>query len=266
MQAADKLVDLVVNLSRVPWGKRRCEIQRELRSHIEDFVEAARAGGHGDDEIEKMVVASFGDPAQIAGAFAWVYRWERAAAGAGLFLLSSVAVTSLMLGAVLALQAAMAIGFGTPLQKVLASPHTAIEALDIFFTVITYTGLVALERLFDRNRSVKALTLLAVAFAVLTAVGMAVNYRAPFLAFGVVNGAFFRTTQVFVKTGMARTSIVAAALAVLGAISFPAMTFRFPYALAATCASWLTMAAAYRQMPNAVARMDATLWRCLQRM
>jgi hypothetical protein len=266
MQALDKLVEQVVNFSQVPRGKQRHEIQRELRSHIEDFVEAARERGHGDDEIEKMVVASFGDPVQIAGAFAWVYRWERASARAGLFLLSSVAVTSLMLGAVLALQAGMAIGFGTPLRKVLASPHTAIEALDIFFSVITYAGLVALERLFDRNRSVKALALLAVAFAVLTAVRMTVNFRAPFLVFGVMNGAFFRTTKVFVKTGTARTGIIAAALMVVGAISFPAMTFRFPYALAATCASWLTMAAAYRQMPDAVARMDAALWHRLQRM
>jgi hypothetical protein len=213
-----------------------------------------------------MVVASFGDPAQIAGGFAWVYRWERTAARAAMFLLSSVAVTSLMLGAVLVLQAGMAIGFGTPLRQLLGSPHTAIEALDIFFTVITYTGLVALEQLFNRNRSVKALTALAVAFAVLTAVRMAVNFRAPFLVFGVMNGAFLRMTQVFVKTATARTGIVAAALAVLGAISFPAMTFRFPYALAATCASWLAMAAAYRQMPDAVARMDTALWRRLQRM
>src|SRR5215471_6633903 len=112
---------------------------------LDKLVEEARERGHRDDEIEKMVVASFGDPAQIAGAFAWVYRWERAAARASLFLLSSVAVTSLMVGAVLTLQAGMAIGFGTPLQKVLASPHTAIETLDILFTVITYAGLVAVE-------------------------------------------------------------------------------------------------------------------------
>jgi hypothetical protein len=266
MRAADKLVEQVVNSSQVPRGKRLHEIQRELRSHIEDFVEAARERGHGDDEIEKMVVASFGDPAQIAGAFAWVYRWERAAARAMLFLLSSAAVTSLMLGAVLTLQAGMAIGFGTPIRNVLASPHTAIEALDILFTVITYTGLVAVERLFDRNRSVKALALLAVAFAVLMTARMTVNFHAPFLVFGMVNGAFFRMIHVFVKTGTARTGIVAVALVVFCAIVFPAMTFRFPYALAATCASWLAMAAAYRQMPDAVARMDAALWRHLQRM
>src|SRR5215472_14168327 len=183
MQALDKLVEQVVSSSQVPRGTPLREIQRELRSHIQDFVEAARERGHRDDEIEKMVIASFGDPAQIAAAFAWVYRWERAAARASLFLLSSVAVASLMLGAVLTLQAGMAIGFGTPLQKVLASPHPAIEALDVFFTVITYTGLVAVERLFDRNRFVKALALLALAFAVLMVAHMTVNFRASFLAF-----------------------------------------------------------------------------------
>src|SRR5215471_8441337 len=111
MQALDRLVEQVVNSSQVPRGQRLREIQREVRSHIEDFVEAARERGHGDDEIEQMVMASFGDPAQIAEAFAWVYRWERAAARVSLFLICSVAVTSLMLGAVLALQAGMAIGF-----------------------------------------------------------------------------------------------------------------------------------------------------------
>jgi hypothetical protein len=266
MRAGDKLIEQIVSLSQVPRGKRLREIRRELEAHIEDFIAAARAAGHADDEIEKMVAAAFGDPAQIAGAFAWVYRWERAVARVGLLLLSSAVVTSAILGAVLALQSCMAIGFGTPLWKLLASPHTRIEALDIAFTVITYTGLVALERLFDRNRALKALALLAAAFAILTAVRMTIGLHAPFLVFGMVNGAFFRTTHVFVKTAAARTAIVVAALAVLGAISLPAMMFRFPYALAATCASWLMMAAAYRQMPDAVARIDAALWRRLQRM
>ncbi len=264
MRAADRLAEQVANLSHVPRGRRRYEIQRELQGHMEDFIAAARAAGHGDDEIEKMLAANFGDPAQIAAGFAWVYRWERAVARVGLLLLSSTVVTGAILGAVLTLQACMAIGFGTPLWKVLISPHTRIEALDIAFTVITYSGLVALERLFERNRAAKALALLAVIFAILTALRMTLNFHAPFLVFGVVNGAFFRMTHVFVKTAAARTGIIAAALVVLCAISLPAMTFRFPYALAATCASWLIMAAAYRQMPDAVARVDAALWRRLQ--
>jgi hypothetical protein len=266
MQAPEELVERVVKFSQVPRGKRRRDIQRELRSHIEDFIEAARERGYDNDEIERMVVASFGDPAQIAQAFAWVYRRERAAASTGVFLLSSLAVTALILGAIVTLQASIAIGFGTPLWRVLTSPHTAIEALDILFTVITYTALVALERLFERNRSWKALGVVAVALAIVTVARMTVDFRAPFLVFGIVNGAFFRAIQVFVKNGAARTGIVAAALVLLGAIFVPSMTFRFPYALARTCASWIAMAAAYRHMPDAVARMEAALSHRFQRM
>ena len=42
MRAAEELIDCIVNSSQIPSGKRRREIQRELRSHIEDFVVAAR--------------------------------------------------------------------------------------------------------------------------------------------------------------------------------------------------------------------------------
>ena len=77
MRAADQLIDSIVNSSQIPSGKRRGEIQRELRSHIEDFVVAAREAGRDQDEIEKLVLANFGDPGQIAQGFAWVYRHER---------------------------------------------------------------------------------------------------------------------------------------------------------------------------------------------
>jgi hypothetical protein len=254
-----------VNLSRIPSGKRRHEIQRELRTHIEDFITVAREAGRAEDEIARMVAASFGDPAQIAEGFAWVYRRERAMVRVGVLLLSSLAVTSLMLSAILALQAGIALGFGNPVLKVLASPHTSMEALDILFTVTTYTSLVALEELFEGNRSLKALALLALTCAVLTGVCAAVHFRAPFLLFGVVNGAFFRTIQLFIKSGLARTGMVVAGLAALGLVSFRVMPVRFPYALTA-CTSWLAMGAAYRQMPDAVARINVALFRRLQRM
>ena len=45
MRAAEELIDQIVNSSQIPSGKRRREIQRELRSHIEDFVVAAREAG-----------------------------------------------------------------------------------------------------------------------------------------------------------------------------------------------------------------------------
>ena len=265
MDATDKLVDQIVNCSQIPSGKRRQEVQRELRCHIEDFIRAARADGRDDEDIAKMAVANFGDPVQIAEAFAWVYRRERAVARSCVFVLSSLAVAGMMLAAVVAVQAGIAFGLGTPVLNVLAGRHTAIEALDILSSVTTYAGLVALERVFESNRSLKALGLLAIAFAVLMGIRVTFDFQVPFLVFGIGNGAFFRITQVFIKSWLARTGIVVAGIALLGFISFESMPFRYQYALAVTCVSWLVMGAAYRQMPDAVARMDAALDRCLGR-
>jgi len=265
MCAADELVDRIVNGSQIPSGKRRQQIQRELRCHIEDFVLAARADGRDDEEIAKMAVANFGDPAEIAEAFAWVYRRERTVAHACVFVLSSLAVTGMMLAGVLGVQAGIAFGLGTPVLNVLAGWHTAIEALDILCTVTTYAGLVSLERLFESNRSLKALGSLAVAFAVLMGICVTLDFHAPFLVFGVANGAFFRTIQMLIKSELTRTGIIAAGIALVGFISFERMPFRYEYALAVTCVSWVVMGAAYRQMPDAVARMEAALDRCWQR-
>ena len=264
MGAGDELIDRVVNAAQIPFGRRRDDIRRELRTHIDDFITAAREAGRGEVEIDRMVAASFGDPAQVAEWFAWIYRRERALLRVGVFLTSSLAVTSLMLSAILAIQAGIALGFGISVLKVLAGRHAAIEALDILFTVTTYTGLVALEELFEGNRVLKALASLGLAFAALRGICAAVHFHAPFLVFGVVNGAFFRTIQVFIKSGMVRTGMVVAGIVLLAVLSFEVMPFRFPYALT-VCASWLAMGAAYRQMPDAVARMDAALFHRLQR-
>jgi len=112
MRAADELIDCIVNSSEIPSGKRR-EIQRELRSHIEDFVGAAREAGRGQDEIEKLVLANFGDPGQITQDFAWVYRHERRTLRAFAFTISTVLLASSLLAAILAMQAGLALGFGT---------------------------------------------------------------------------------------------------------------------------------------------------------
>ena len=122
MRAAEELIDCIVNSSRIPPGKRRREIQRELRSHIEDFVVAARLAGREQDEIEQLVLANFGDPGQIAKGFAWVYRHERRRLRAIAYTLSTVLLAGCLLAAILAMQAGLAFGFGTPIMKVLAEP------------------------------------------------------------------------------------------------------------------------------------------------
>jgi hypothetical protein len=265
MGAPDDLINEVVAWSQIPTRKRRQAVLCELRSHLEDYVLAAREAGQTDAEIERLVVANFGEPAQIAEGFAWVYRRERAMLRISVFVLSTLAVAGLLLPAILALQAGVAIGFGIPVVKVLASRHTAIETLDVVLTVAAYTGFASLEQLFDRNHFLKALAVLTLVFAIVMGVCAIANFRAPFLVFGLVNGVFFRTIQVFMKSQTARTGIVMAGFALLGFISFETMPSRFQYAIAATCASWLVMGAGYRLMAGLVARVDAALFNGLQR-
>src|SRR5580704_417557 len=120
------MIDRIVNSSQVPPGKRRREIQRELRAHIEDFIAAAHEAGRNRGEIEQLVLANFGDPAQIARGFAWVYRHERRRLRAFAYTLSTILLAGSLLMVILAAQAGLALGFGTPIMKVVMSRHTVI--------------------------------------------------------------------------------------------------------------------------------------------
>jgi hypothetical protein len=261
MCVADEVIRNIVNSSQIPSGKRRQEILRELRAHVEDVMLAAREAGHGDDEIQRLVLADFGDPDQIARDFAWVYRHERAILRLSAFLVSTLAVASLLSAGILAMQAAVAIGFGRPLLKVIASRHTVIEALDILFTVATYMGFLSLEKLFDRHRFQKAIALITLAFAVAVAGCAAVNVHAPFLIFGFVNGVFFRSIRQLLKRRMARTVIAVAGFALAGLVLFQLRSSGFQYAVAL---SWLVMGAGYQLMADLSPRVDAVLFDGLQ--
>ena len=204
MSAADELIDCIVNSSQIPSGKRRREIQRELRSHIEDFVVAAREAGRDQDEIEKLVLANFGDPGQIARGFAWVYRHERRRLRAFTYTISTVLLASSLLAAILPMQAGLAFGFGRPIMKVFASKHTLIEALDILASVAVYLGVTSLENLFGSHQFQKAAFLLTVIGAILMVSCAAAGLHTTFLFYGLVNGVFFRAVQRFVTPTVAR--------------------------------------------------------------
>jgi hypothetical protein len=265
MRAADQLIDSIVNSSQIPSGKRRGEIQRELRSHIEDFVVAAREAGRDQDEIEKLVLANFGDPCQIAQGFAWVYRHERRRLRAFAFTLSTVFLASSLLAAILAMQAGLAFGFGTPIMKMLASRHTVIEALDILASVAVYLGVTSLENVFESHQFPKAAFLLTVILTVLMVSCAAAGLHIGFLLFGLVNGVFFRTVQRFVTPTVARVGIVAVCFPLAGLVSALLRSPVSHVAPAATCASWLAMGAGYQLMTHLAARVDAALLNGLQR-
>jgi hypothetical protein len=259
VRSTSELIDRILKDSRIPPGKRRREIQRELCSHIEDFVAAALENGRGRDEIETLVMAHFGDPVQIAGAFAWVYRHERRRLRILIYTLSTILLASTLFAAILAAKAGLALGFGEPVVSVFASRHTAIEAFDIVASVAVYVGLLSLEGLFDRRSFPKAVLLLGAAVAVLLVIFKAAHLHSAFLIFGFVNGIFFRAIRRLVTPGIVRAAIVAACFLLAGFISASIWSPGSNLYRAASCASWLASGAGYLLMTHFATGMEAAL-------
>jgi hypothetical protein len=164
------------------------------------------------------VLANFGDPGQIARGFAWVYRHERRRLRVFAYTLSTVLLASSLLAAILATQAGLAFGFGTPIMKVLVSRHTVIEALDILASVAVYLGLTLLESLFERRRSQKAAVLLASILIILIVSCATAGLHTTFLVFGLVNGLFFRAVQLLAAPKVARVGIVVVCFPLAGLV------------------------------------------------
>jgi hypothetical protein len=265
VRATEQLIDGIVNSSRVPPGKRRREIERELRAHIEDFVAAAREAGRGQAEIERLVLANFGDPGQIARGFAWVYRHERRRLRVLAYVFSTLLLASALLAVILAAQAGLAFGFGASIRNVLVSRHTAIEALDILASVAAYLGLTALESLFETQRPQKAAALLAAIVAILIGSCAAAGFHAPFLMFGLVNGIFFRALQLLAAPKVARLAVIVVCFPLAGLVLTLLRSPISQVALGATGVSWLVMGVGYQLMTELATRLDAALLNGLQR-
>jgi hypothetical protein len=259
VRTAEELIDRIVNSSQIPAGKRRREIQRELRSHIEDVVVAARAAGSDPNEIERLVLANFGDPGQIASGFAWVYRHERRRLRVFAYTASTLLLASCLAVTVLTMQAGLAFGLGTSVMKVLASRHTVMEALDILASVAVYLGMTSLENLFARDRFLKAGFGVAAIVAILMGSCAAAGLHIGFLLYGLVNGVFCRAVELFVPQKVVRAGIVAVCFPVAGILLNLQRTTASSGAFAAICASWLIMGAGYQLMTHLAGRFDAAL-------
>ncbi len=256
MRATDCLIDQIVASSQIPFAHRRREVVRELRAHIDDFALAARDTGLDDAQIERMILANFGDPAQMGRNFAWVYRRERALLRLTVFAISTVAIASLAIAGTLAAQAGVAAGFGVPMQQTLASRHTVIEAADILSTVAFYTGFLAIEHLFVRRRFLNSIVVLSVTTVALVAVCSPLGVRAPYLIFGFVNGTFLRMVQVALKRPPLRYGAVV--------LSFVAFGLLLWHATPASLASWMIMGGAYQSMTALAGQVDTRLRHALE--
>jgi uncharacterized protein (UPF0335 family) len=75
----DRIVSRVILLAKLPGNKRRCELEKELRAHLDDLAEEARSQGYDDEATARIVTMRFGEPEEVAAAFASVYAPERLA-------------------------------------------------------------------------------------------------------------------------------------------------------------------------------------------
>ena len=246
----ERLIEEMMAAARIPSQKRRREVMRELRAHVEDFVSAERESGRGEEEIERRLLERFGDPRQIARQFAWVYRRERAALQLGVFAVSTVVVSLVISTLAISMQAGMMFGFGGPARVVVGSRHTAVMALDILASAAAYLGLLSLERFFKWPLAVLA----AVASALL-AVFIAAGLPPQFILFGFANGALLRCIQVAVRPPALRFGAALACCGVLGTVFFHPSSS----ALVASAASWLIMGSAYYLMTHVAGRVDRAL-------
>ncbi len=80
MTHLEHIVSRVILLAKLPGNKHRCEVAKELRDHLDDLAEEMRSQGYDEEATARIVRMRFGEPQEIAAAFAFVYapeRWAR---------------------------------------------------------------------------------------------------------------------------------------------------------------------------------------------
>lgn len=75
----DSILSRVIFLAKLPGNKRRCEVAKELRDHLDDIAAEARSQGHDEEAVTRIIKMRFGEPQEVAAAFASVYAPERLA-------------------------------------------------------------------------------------------------------------------------------------------------------------------------------------------
>lgn len=266
MHSVDELVEKIVSSSQIPSGRRRLEIARELRAHIEDFALIAREAGHSEEEIRRLVLANFGEPQEIAQGFARVYRCERAILRVSVFLLSTLVAASFISVSVLALQASMAIGLGVPIPLIFGSRHLTLETLYLLSTATAYVGLISLEKLFDGARLGKAIGLLALILTV-AGVGLTVaNVHAEILLAGSFSGVLLRLIQVVLVNGTARVAVMMVCFALFGVVSANSQSVVLPRQIVLRLLVWATIGVTCHLMTYLAARMDRALLNGVQQL
>ena len=149
MTHSDRIVSRVISLARLPGSKRGREVAKELRAHLDDLAEEARSQGYDEEGAARIVRMRFGEPEEIAAAFASVYapeRWATRILQSAILLASSTLAVMVVVGTVQSIAAVFSSGS-------IVSTLRALHQESFGFAAITagYCSLYAGERLFPAS-------------------------------------------------------------------------------------------------------------------
>jgi hypothetical protein len=220
MTAQDILVRDIVNASGIVGRRARREVERELQSHVEEIVEDARAAGHSDQEIERIVRTRFGNPEEIAGGFARVYRPERTLVRIAEFTLLAAVSLTIILAFAYAVEVFLALGMGRPAAGVVSSAHLRTEVGFFAGLALGYLSLFFSSRIFTKYSLLKSILLSA---AVFVAVCVGLQYWAPpqgiVLILGFASALIVRIVELLCSRSITRLAGVAAALSLVAMLA-----------------------------------------------
>ena len=145
----DHIVSRVILLAKLPDNKHRREVAKELRAHLDDLGEESRSQGYDDEATARIVRIRFGDPHEVAAAFAFVYapeRWARRILQAAILVAVSTVAVGLVISTV---QSIAAICTATSVLSTLRDIHH--EVFGLAAIAAGYCSLYAGERLFAKS-------------------------------------------------------------------------------------------------------------------
>ncbi len=150
-----RIVSRITLLAKLPGNKRTSEVAKELLAHLDDLLQEVKSQGYDDEAAARIVRMRFGEPKEIAAAFASVYapeRWaRRILQSAILFAASTIAV-------VLVVSAVQAIAAMFTSTTILASLRAMPQEVFGFGAITAgYCSLYAGERLFPASLARAAL-------------------------------------------------------------------------------------------------------------
>jgi len=159
MNFEERLIEEVLASSGIVSARRRGEVARELRAHLEDAIEEARAAELCEPDIAQLIARRFGGPEEIARRFADVYRAERRAVYFIAFFILAAAALVAVSAFVGAVQITVAIGMGHTADWAFPPDHLTWEIALLAGLTLGYLGLHFTTHLFKQRRLAKAFLL-----------------------------------------------------------------------------------------------------------